>query len=195
MSIAQTWLVRKIGSRNRARDVVEGPAADAERVGLFRQRQGMLTVNHLFALSKPALTSNWAPVRPGSSRASQQQAPPWPRKSGCGSGGVVSSWYLLFEASRCIQAGHTLIPVVQIARAGPPSIENAFLALLTGSLSPVAVVAKALAKLPGFSLSVSQARVSPHPSSSPSRHCAWHSQWKRDANPHSWWNSHLLGLP
>jgi hypothetical protein len=57
MSIPQTWLGRKIGRWNRAGDVVARPPADAERLVLFRQRQGMLTVNHLFALSKPALVS------------------------------------------------------------------------------------------------------------------------------------------
>jgi hypothetical protein len=48
---------RQFGRRNRAGGVAEHPPADAERLGLFRQRQGMLTVNHRFALGNPALVS------------------------------------------------------------------------------------------------------------------------------------------
>ena len=123
MSIAQTWLVRKIGSRNRARDVVEGPAADAERVGLFRQRQGMLTVNHLYALSNPALVSapakeSFVSVNSLSSRGVLSHQPVAALPACLGSGGVVSVWYLLFTASRCLQAGNKLITVVQITRVG-----------------------------------------------------------------------------
>jgi hypothetical protein len=47
----------QIDSRNRAGNIVERPPADAERLGLLRQRQGVLTVNHRFALSNPALVS------------------------------------------------------------------------------------------------------------------------------------------
>lgn len=45
------------GRRNRARNIVERPPADAERLGAFRQRQDELTINHPFAFSKPALVS------------------------------------------------------------------------------------------------------------------------------------------
>ncbi len=58
------------------------------------------------------------PVRPVSSRPSRQQAPPSPGRPGYGSGGVVSSWYLLFTESCRSQAKNTLIPDVQISRAG-----------------------------------------------------------------------------
>ncbi|MCA3314713.1 MAG: hypothetical protein ING06_16780 [Roseomonas sp.] len=50
-------LKSQIGSRNWAGGVVERPPADAERLGLFRLREGKLTVDHRFALSNPALVS------------------------------------------------------------------------------------------------------------------------------------------
>ena len=60
----------QIGSRNRAGGVVERPPADAQRLGLFRQRQGILTVNRRFALPRGPATANRAhrPLRsaPGS---------------------------------------------------------------------------------------------------------------------------------
>ena len=47
----------KVGVRHRARQVVDAAAADAQNLRLLGDRQIVLTVDHRFALSNPALVS------------------------------------------------------------------------------------------------------------------------------------------
>ena len=47
----------EVGVRNRPRQVVDAAAADAQNLGLLGDRQIVLTVDHRFALSNPALLS------------------------------------------------------------------------------------------------------------------------------------------
>src|SRR4051812_21701266 len=48
---------REIGVRHRARQVIDAAPADVQSFCLPGDRQGVLTVNHRFALSNPALVS------------------------------------------------------------------------------------------------------------------------------------------
>src|SRR5246127_2986925 len=48
---------REIGCRDRARQVVHAAAADLQNLRLLGDRQVVLTVDHRFALSNPALVS------------------------------------------------------------------------------------------------------------------------------------------
>ena len=48
---------RKVGLRHRPRQVVDAAAADAQNLRLLADRQIVLTVDHRFALSNPALVS------------------------------------------------------------------------------------------------------------------------------------------
>src|SRR2546425_10274624 len=48
---------REVGLRHRARQIVDAAAADAQNLRLPGDRQIVLTVNHRFALSNPALVS------------------------------------------------------------------------------------------------------------------------------------------
>ena len=48
---------REIGVRHRARQVVDTATADAQNLRLLGDRQIVLTVDHRFALSNPALVS------------------------------------------------------------------------------------------------------------------------------------------
>ena len=48
---------RDIGVRHRARQVVDAATADAQNLRLLGDRQIVLTVDHRFALSNPALVS------------------------------------------------------------------------------------------------------------------------------------------
>src|SRR5207237_2841867 len=48
---------RKIGLRHRTRQIVDAAAADAQNLRLPGDRQIVLTVDHRFALSNPALVS------------------------------------------------------------------------------------------------------------------------------------------
>src|SRR5205814_6972621 len=47
----------EVGLRHRARQIVDAAAADAQSLRLLGDRQSVLTVDHLFALSNPALVS------------------------------------------------------------------------------------------------------------------------------------------
>src|ERR1700721_3508236 len=47
----------QVGRRHRARQVVDAAAADAQNLRLLADRKIVLTVDHRFALSKPALPS------------------------------------------------------------------------------------------------------------------------------------------
>src|SRR5712671_5414811 len=46
-----------VGLRHRARQIVDAAAADAQNLRLFGDRKIVLTVDHRFALSNPALVS------------------------------------------------------------------------------------------------------------------------------------------
>src|SRR5688500_11904994 len=48
---------REVGVRHRPRQVVDAAAADAQNLGLPRDRQVVFAVDHRFALSNPALVS------------------------------------------------------------------------------------------------------------------------------------------
>ena len=48
---------RDIGVRHRARQVIDAAAADPQNLSLLGDRQIVLTVDHRFALSNPALVS------------------------------------------------------------------------------------------------------------------------------------------
>src|SRR5277367_3304882 len=58
----------KVGHRHRPRQVVDAAAADAQNLRLLCDRQIVLTVDHRFALSRPALLS--APSKKSFSSAS-----------------------------------------------------------------------------------------------------------------------------
>src|ERR1700681_2274915 len=58
----------QVGRRHRARQVVDAAAADAQNLRLLADRQIVLTVDHRFALSNPALVS--APSKKSFSSAS-----------------------------------------------------------------------------------------------------------------------------
>jgi hypothetical protein len=57
MQPVETLHDRKVGVRHRPRQVVDAAAADAQNPRLPRDRQVVLTVDHRFALSNPALVS------------------------------------------------------------------------------------------------------------------------------------------
>src|SRR5665213_1238368 len=48
---------REIGRRNRSGQVIDAATTDVQGLRLLAQRQSVLTVDHRFALSKPALLS------------------------------------------------------------------------------------------------------------------------------------------
>ena len=48
---------REVGCRHRPRQIVDAAAADAQNLRLLGDRQIVLTVDHRFALSNPALVS------------------------------------------------------------------------------------------------------------------------------------------
>jgi hypothetical protein len=50
-------MIARVGLRHRPRRVVDAAAADAQNLGLRGDRQVVLTVDHRFALSNPALVS------------------------------------------------------------------------------------------------------------------------------------------
>ena len=68
---------REVGFRHRARQVVDTATADAQNFRLLGDRQIVLTVDHRFALSNPALLS--AP----SKKLSWRCAPPVGIETGC----------------------------------------------------------------------------------------------------------------
>ena len=57
MQPVETSHDRNIGVRHRARQVVDTATADAQNLRLLGDRQIVLTVDHRFALNKPALLS------------------------------------------------------------------------------------------------------------------------------------------
>src|SRR4051812_25613221 len=57
MQPVETVHDREVGRRYRTRQIVEAAAADAQNLGLLADRQIVLTVDHRFALSNPALVS------------------------------------------------------------------------------------------------------------------------------------------
>jgi hypothetical protein len=48
---------RQIGAADRLRQIVHRPSAEARQLSLARYRQAMLSVDHSFAFSHPALVS------------------------------------------------------------------------------------------------------------------------------------------
>src|SRR5580693_2487973 len=57
MQLVETPHDFQVGRRHRTRQVVDAATADAQNLGLLADRQIVLTVDHRFALSNPALVS------------------------------------------------------------------------------------------------------------------------------------------
>jgi hypothetical protein len=57
MQLVETPHDREVALRHRTRQIVDAAAADAQNLRLLGDRQIVLTVDHRFALSNPALVS------------------------------------------------------------------------------------------------------------------------------------------
>src|SRR5437667_8792125 len=57
MQLVEPTHQREVGCRHRTRQIVDAAAADAQNLRLLGDRQIVLTVDHRFALSNPALMS------------------------------------------------------------------------------------------------------------------------------------------
>src|SRR5450631_3632667 len=58
MQPVQSLQDREVGRRHRARQIINASAADLQNFRVFGHRQIVLTVDHRFALSNPALVSS-----------------------------------------------------------------------------------------------------------------------------------------